>query len=101
MDVVQREVYDLPVFALEQADHARFGMLSKALLESYTQHQRPRVRRGAQIATTEQQFDVLRSLPIIEAIDAALAEHYGLSSAEQEWIRQYDRKYRLGRRAAE
>jgi hypothetical protein len=40
--------------------------------------------------------DIPNAKPIIDAIDAVLAEHYGFTAEELDFIINYDIKYRLG-----
>ncbi|MFN0314597.1 MAG: hypothetical protein ACKVQA_06150 [Burkholderiales bacterium] len=55
---------------------------------------------AAQTGTTEtQSFKIQNSKPIIDEIDTVLAEHYGFTSEELDFILNYDIKYRLGRAA--
>ena len=42
-----------------------------------------------------------KSKPIIDEIDAVLAEHYGFTAEELDFIVNYDIKYRLGAGAAD
>jgi hypothetical protein len=44
-------------------------------------------------------FRVKESKPIIDEIDRVLAEHYGFTDAELDFIINYDIKYRMGREA--
>jgi uncharacterized alpha-E superfamily protein len=46
-------------------------------------------------------YVVSKSKPIIDAIDRVLAEHYGFTDAELDFIINYDIKYRMGRDAEE
>jgi hypothetical protein len=56
------------------------------------------VREQKQTGTTEtQSFKIQKSKPIIDEIDAALAQHYGFTPEELDFIINYDIKYRLGR----
>jgi hypothetical protein len=48
-----------------------------------------------------QEFDIQKSKPIIDEIDRVLADHYGLTSEDLEFIINYDIKYRMGRDGAE
>ena len=47
--------------------------------------------------TTYQEFYPVRSKPIIDEIDRVLAEHYGFTDEELDFIINYDIKYRMGR----
>ena len=43
-----------------------------------------------------QSFKIVKSKPIIDKIDAALAKHYGFNDEELDFIQNYDIKYRVG-----
>ena len=101
MDVVAREVLALPVFPLTEADSAAFAALTRCLLETYAASSSQRRRRGARISGDEINFDVQHAKPIIDAIDLALARHYGFTEEELDFIINYDIKYRMGRAAEE
>ena len=95
MDVVSREVLDLPVFPLDQADPVEFGDLMGRLLAAYYASTRTRVRRGELISGEEINFDVQQAKPVIDEIDTLLAYHYDLSDAELDFVLNYDIKYRV------
>jgi hypothetical protein len=97
MDVVSREVLDLPVFALDTADPSPFAELMDRLLIVYAASNTTRVRRGERIQVEEVNFDVQKAKPIIDDIDRLLAKHYGFSTEEIDFILNYDIKYRSGR----
>ncbi len=99
MDVVSREVLDLPVFQLNRADLRLFENLRGQLLESYYENNSTRIRRGERISLEEINFDVQKAKPIIDEIDRALAQHYGFTDEELDFIINYDIKYRMGRDA--
>jgi hypothetical protein len=42
-----------------------------------------------------------KSKPILDEIDTVLAEHYGFTAEELDFILNYDIKYRMGRDAGE
>jgi very-short-patch-repair endonuclease len=97
MDVVSREVLDLPVFALDTVDPRPFYKLQEELLIAYNTSSTTRVRRGKHIQVEEINFDVHKAKPIIDEIDRALAQHYGFTAEELDFIINYDIKYRMGR----
>ncbi len=97
MDVVSREVLELPVFDLQAADSATFAGLQDRLLTSYYGSNTTRRRRGERIDVEEINFDVQRSKPIIDEIDRLLARHYGFTDEELDTILNYDIKYHVGR----
>ncbi len=94
MDLVAREVLELPVFPLERADAARFAELQAELLAAYEGGRSVRVRRGARIRATEVNYDLRRARPAIDRIDALLADCYGLDAEQLDFIRSYDLKHR-------
>lgn len=94
MDVVAREVLDLPVFPLDEADPALFGDQMGRLLAAYYAGASARVRRGAHISGEELNFDVAQAKPIIDEIDTLLAAYYGFSPEELDFVLNYDIKYR-------
>lgn len=99
MDLVSREVYDLPVFDLNKADVQQFEKLTKMLLDFYHASKVKRHRQGKRINVTEINFDVQQSKPIIDEIDRILAKYYGLTDEELDFILNYDIKYRMGAEA--
>lgn len=96
MDVVAREVLELPVFALETADGPAFAVAAQRLLALYETNRSTRARRGARISVDELNFDMRRAKPAIDAIDTLLAAHYGFDDEQLDFILNYDIKYRCG-----
>jgi len=103
MDVVAREVDSFPVPRVRDG----FPTLLRRLFNGYFANAEKRVREGERINTTEVNFDVKLSKPIIDEIDKVLAKHYGFS---EEWLDfippkgearrtgiNYDIKYRMGK----
>ena len=59
-----------------------------------------RTRKQQRTGTVRlQTFYVGKSKPIIDEIDRVLAEHYGFTEEELDFIINYDIKYRMGRDA--
>ena len=76
--------------------------LSKHLMADLTANAETmtiRTRDGATIAYAE--FSGSKSKPIIDEIDRVLAQHYGFTDEELDFIVNYDIKYRLGRDAGD
>ncbi|MGB3612895.1 MAG: hypothetical protein WBA10_03810, partial [Elainellaceae cyanobacterium] len=73
-------------------------LLGKDLMEDLQQNS---IRRLAQSKATEKveydEFWSRLSKPIIDEIDRALAQHYGFTDEELDFIINYDIKYRMGR----
>ena len=96
MDVVAREVLGLPVFDLDGADTSAFVSLWSRLQAALRESAATRRRRGARIATDEVNFDVVRCKPIIDEIDRALAQSYGFSAEQLDFVVGYDLGFRMG-----
>lgn len=72
--------------------------LATSYLESIVNHSAMQVRQQKQTGKTETQtFKIQKSKSIIDDIDNALANHYGLTEEELDFIINYDIKYRMGR----
>jgi hypothetical protein len=67
-------------------------------IEDLQNNSRPLVREQKGKGTTEtQSFIINKSKPIIDQIDALLAQHYGFTQEELDFIINYDIKYRMGK----
>jgi hypothetical protein len=97
MDVVSREVDEMPIFDFSRASTDECKRLKASLLKAYSANQQMRSRRGEVISTDEINFDVKECKPILDEIDTVLAGHYGFTAEELDFILNYDIKYRLGR----
>lgn len=98
MDVVSREVDLFPALKVAPDSIALSG-LNKRLLDCYYSGASTRQRRGEIIDTDELNFDVRLAKPILDEIDQVLAQHYGFTDEELDFIINYDIKYRMGRNA--
>lgn len=94
MDLVSREVLALPVFAMEQVDSAPFAELVTALVACYRRHGSTRRREGSRIQRSEINIDMAAAHPLIDQIDALLAEAYGFTAEQLDFVRSYDSKFR-------
>jgi hypothetical protein len=75
----------------------RLVVLGENLQKSLTanaEHKTIQTRDGSEIAYAE--FFASKSKPVIDEIDGILAEHYGFTHEELDFIINYDIKYRLG-----
>jgi hypothetical protein len=68
--------------------------LGRKYLEALRSTSRFMVKSGSKIET----FDYSSRKPILDEIDRLLAEHYGFTDEELDFIINYDIKYRMGRR---
>ena len=101
MDVVSREVLELPIFLFDNQETNYLLELTNKLMDSYFSSNTTRERRGDIIKVDEINFDVGKSKPIIDEIDRVLAQHYGFTAEELDFIINYDIKYRMGRDSEE
>ena len=86
--------FRIPLAALQDP---RLAKLGAQYLQDLNDHSTMLVRNQAQTGRTEtQSFEVRQSKPIIDEIDRLLAEHYGFTDEELDFIINYDIKYRLG-----
>ena len=87
--------FPIPKSVLANPEVSRLG---KLYLEDIAKNSSMLVRQQKQTGKTEtQSFEVKRSKPIIDKIDRVLAEHYGFTEEELDFIINYDIKYRMGR----
>lgn len=72
--------------------------LSESLRENQVKNSRFIIRNQQLTGEVRiQSFEPSMSLSIIDRIDAILAHHYGLNEVELDFIRNRQRKYRLGK----
>lgn len=75
-------------------------MLGKQLQEDYQKNsqiiKRSYSKKGRVFSMKKQHFYIKLSKPIIDEIDKVLAEHYGFTEEELDFIINYDIKYRMG-----
>ena len=74
-----------------------YAELAELLLKSYEQNSilQKKKARNDQIVIEKQLFPA-KSKPIIDKIDRVLAQHYGFTDEELDFIINYDIKYRMG-----
>ena len=94
-----REIRNFPV-CLAQMDDAlkqRLSALTDELMADLKQHARRKVTQyKATGRVVYDEFSPRHSKPIIDKIDRVLAEHYGFTDEELDFIINYDIKYRMG-----
>ena len=80
-----------------ELDLSLYTELAELLLKSYEQNSilKRKKARNQQIVT-EKQFFPAKSKPIIDEVDRVLAQHYGFTDEELDFIINYDIKYRMG-----
>lgn len=76
---------------------AQLSELGERYLDSLKANSTMKPRHQRQTGQTEtQSFVIKESKPIIDKIDRVLAEHYGFTDEELDFITNYDIKYRMG-----
>jgi hypothetical protein len=101
--VVNSSDFDCPVNIdkLVSEVGADLSTLAKSLMDDYQRNsviqQREYRSRGREFVMRKQYFFIKNSKPIIDEIDRVLAQHYGFTDEELDFIINYDIKYRMGR----
>ncbi|MEI6259002.1 MAG: DNA methyltransferase [Deltaproteobacteria bacterium] len=95
--VTKRDIDVMPVPESLFGD-ASMKRLADNFLDDLYKHAESRVRNRADGSVRKEiNFRVGESKPIIDQIDQVLAQHYGFSDEELDFIINYDIKYRMGR----
>ena len=95
-----REIANFPLGLerMHEARKARLGELTNRLMANFHQHKtRKKIRHKSTGAVIYDEFNQKPSKPIVDEIDRVLAEHYGFTDEELDFIVNYDIKYRMGR----
>ena len=91
------ESFPLGLDQMSQDTKVWLGKLTDRLMESFNRHKQ---RKETQYQTTGKvvydEFNQKPSKPITDEIDRVLAEHYGFTDEELDFIINYDIKYRMG-----
>ncbi len=92
------EYFPLGLDRIPKNMKARLATLTDQLMENFNQH---KTRKETLYQTTGKviydEFNQKPSKQIVDEIDRVLAEHYGFTDAELDFIINYDIKYRMGR----
>jgi len=100
-DLNPYDIQNFPIPSISVNDK-RINLLSTKLLEDLVANSSLLIRYQKQTGKTETQcFKVRKSKSIIDQIDCVLAEHYGFTDEELDYIINYDIKYRMGDDEAE
>ena len=95
-----REIASFPLGLgqMGKSTKQRLARLTDELMESFKRHsKRKETRYQATGRVAYDEFDQKPSKPIVDKIDRVLAEHYGFTEEELDFIINYDIKYRMGR----
>lgn len=75
----------------------RLAAAGKAYLDDLDENSVMLTREQRQTGTTQtQSFKIQKAKPLIDEIDRLIAPHFGFSDAEQDYLINYDIKYRMG-----
>ena len=98
-DLTLREIESFPLGLdrMERGMKKRLGECAGRLMESFKRHKkRKRTSYKATGKVVYDEFEQKPSKPIVDEIDRLLAEHYGFTDEERDFIVNYDIKYRMG-----
>ena len=95
-DLLNKEIATFPIGTMPPELVERVKPLEKTLTDSYieTRELKSRVYPSGKIEYYE--YYPVRSKTVIDAIDRVLAQHYGFTDEELDFIINYDIKYRMG-----
>ncbi|TFG35593.1 MAG: hypothetical protein E4H45_02600 [Nitrospirales bacterium] len=97
----RREVDFFPFDPIEASRISELNALSQELSEKLRRNSETRVMRYKRDTLTIQCILPKKAKPIIDKIDCVLAQHYGFTEEELDFIINYDIKYRMGQEAGE
>ena len=92
-NITGTDVEQFPIGSISQDLVQNIPTLFDRLMEDYRDNSFVRRRKDAEF----QEFRPSKSKPIIDELDRVLAEHYGFTEEELDFIINYDIKYRMGR----
>jgi hypothetical protein len=92
-NITGSDVEQFPVGNLTDSELDKVPEIFDRLMIDYKTNSFVRVRHDCEF----QEFRPSKSKPIIDEIDRALAQHYGFTAEELDFIINYDIKYRMGR----
>ena len=96
-NVTKREVGSFPCVMNSDISKNRLQKLSKELMIDLLNNSQRVVYQKQKGTTIYDQFKPRNSKPIIDQIDCLIAQHYGFTHEELDFIINYDIKYRMGK----
>jgi DNA modification methylase len=96
-NITGTDVEQFPIGPLSEDICKKLVTLFDTLMDDYRKNSIIRVRKDCEF----QEFRPSESKPIIDEIDRVLAQHYGFTPEELDFIINYDIKYRMGRNNGE
>ena len=92
-NITGSDVHNMPIGDIDSNIQKEASYLFDKLMEDYQQNSFTRIRQDCEF----QEFRQSLSKPIIDEIDRILAQHYGFTDEELDFIINYDIKYRMGK----
>lgn len=97
-DVAGPDITSFPIGHIDDTTLEELKGVFNLLMEDLQKHSKRRVYNYEKSGRVEyQEFYPKHSKPIIDEIDHILAQHYGFTPEELDFIINYDIKYRMGR----
>ncbi|HEX7737734.1 MAG TPA: DNA methyltransferase [Ktedonobacteraceae bacterium] len=97
-DLGKKELHFFPLGQLHAGTEARLARLGQLLAQSLQKNAERRVRHytsaGMAYETSYEEYYPARAKTLLDKIDSVLAEHYGFSDEELDFLLHYDGKYR-------
>jgi hypothetical protein len=94
----KREILGFRIPKIPESQTDTFSKTLSRLMASYNKNSTHRTVLYKEVGSvTVQYFNFRPSKPILDEIDTVLAEHYGFTEEELDFIINYDIKYRMGR----
>jgi hypothetical protein len=93
------ELFMIPQERNKTTVNQHLQQLILSLMNSYEDN--VQIKKANSSGIRERYYQPRLSKPIIDEIDKILAEHYGLTEAELDFIINYDIKYRMGKELEE
>jgi hypothetical protein len=87
------QTFPIPETLKTPAAAKLFGRLFADLMADYKRHS---VKKQRKDGVQYQEFNPSESKPLMDKIDVALADHFGLSSDDLDYVLNYDVRFRLG-----
>jgi Eco57I restriction-modification methylase len=92
-NITGSDVHNMPVGKISSKILKEISSIFDRLMKDYQDNSFTRIRQDCEF----QEFRQNLSKPIIDEIDRVLAQHYGFTDEELDFIINYDIKYRMGR----
>jgi hypothetical protein len=99
-NIAGSDITSFPVGELNSMTVEQLGQIFSCLMEDLRIHSKPRIYNYSHSGRVEyDEFYPSHSKSVINEIDRVLAQHYGFTDEELDFIINYDIKYRMGRNA--